>query len=76
MRGHTGEISRVSFSPTTGKYLLTSSQDKTARLWEVRSGNCVQILDGHTDEVFSSIFSYCGKKVITASKDNTSIIWA
>lgn len=75
MRGHTGEISRICFSPTTGKYLLTSSQDNTARLWEVRSGNCVQILDGHNDEVFSSIFSYCGKKVITASKDNTSIIW-
>lgn len=76
MKGHRGEISRVTFSPVTGEYLLTASQDHTARLWKTSTGNCVQELKGHSDEVFAAVFSQCGKKIVTASKDNTAIIWA
>lgn len=76
MKGHRGEISRVSFSPVTGAYLLTASQDHTARLWKAFTGSCVQELKGHSDEVFAAVFSQCGKKIVTASKDNTAIVWA
>lgn len=75
MKGHRGEISRVNLSPVSGEFAVTSSQDHTARLWSVTTGNCVQVLDGHSDEVFACVFSSCGKKVISASKDNTAIIW-
>lgn len=74
-RGHRGEISRINFSPVSGEFVLTSSQDNTARLWSIPSGNCMQVLDGHKDEVFACVFSSCGKKIISASKDNTAIIW-
>lgn len=76
MKGHRAEISRANFSPVTGDFLVTASQDGTARLWNVPTGNCAQVLTGHKDEVFACIFSYCGKKIITASKDNTAVIWA
>lgn len=75
MKGHRGEISRVNVSPVSGDFVVTSSQDNTARLWSLPTGNCVQVLDGHTDEVFACVFSSCGKKIISASKDNTAIIW-
>lgn len=74
MKGHRGEISRITFSPVTGEYVLTASQDRTARLW--KTGNCIQVLKGHSDEVFAAVFSKCGKKIVTASKDNTAIVWA
>jgi WD domain, G-beta repeat len=45
------------------------------RLWEVETGDCLQILEGHTDEIFSCAFNYEGDTIITGSKDNTCRIW-
>ena len=35
----------------------------------------LQVLEGHTDEIFSAAFNYEGDTVITGSKDNTCRIW-
>ena len=45
--------------------MLTASSDKTARLWDVETGVCTQILEGHTDEIFSCAFNYEGNTIIT-----------
>jgi WD40 repeat protein len=37
-KGHVGRINSVAFSPD-GKYILTGSWDKTARLWEVKKSH-------------------------------------
>lgn len=42
MSGHKGEISKVVFSPQ-GSRLLTVSSDKTARLWDIATSDCVQV---------------------------------
>jgi WD40 repeat protein len=34
-----------------------------------------QVLEGHTDEIFSAAFNYEGDTIITGSKDNTCRIW-
>lgn len=34
-----------------------------------------QLLEGHTDEIFSCAFNYEGDFIITGSKDNTCRIW-
>ncbi len=34
-----------------------------------------QMLEGHTDEIFSCAFNYEGNTIITGSKDNTCRIW-
>lgn len=41
--GHEGEISKVAFNPQ-GVRILTASSDKTARLWDVETGDCLQVL--------------------------------
>ena len=46
-----------------------------SRLWDTDSGECLQTLEGHTDEIFSCAFNYEGDFVITGSKDNTCRIW-
>ena len=45
--------------------MLTGSSDKTARLWDPETGECKQILEGHTDEIFSCAFNYEGNTIIT-----------
>lgn len=65
---------QVCFHPA-GSLVLTASQDTTCRLWDTATNDCLQILDGHSDEVFSCAFSYYGDSVVTASKDNSLIIW-
>ena len=64
LQGHKGEVSKVVFS-AQGARLLTASGDKTARLWDVGTGECVQVLEGHTEEIFSCAFNYEGDTIIT-----------
>lgn len=46
-----------------------------AILWDAESGDCLQRLEGHGDEIFSCAFNYEGDTIITGSKDNTCRIW-
>jgi len=72
--GHTDGINTAVFSPD-GKYALTASGDKTARIYEVSSGKDLLVLSGHTDRVISAVFSPDGKYVLTASYDSTARIY-
>ena len=54
---------------------MTASRDKTARIWNVQTGECIKILDGHTDEIFSCCFNYDGDLIITGCKDNAVKLW-
>lgn len=66
LSGHEDEVSLVTFNPK-GSRILTSSSDKTARLWNVDDGKCCQVLVGHTDEIFSAAFNYDGDVIITGN---------
>ena len=57
-------ILQITFNPQ-GTTVLTASSDKTARLWDPETGSCKQILEGHTDEIFSCAFNYEGNTIIT-----------
>lgn len=59
---------QISFNPQ-GNRLLTGSSDKTARIWDVQTGQCLQVLEGHTDEIFSCAFNYKGNIVITGKEE-------
>jgi WD40 repeat protein len=56
--------------------LLTASNDGTAKIWSISTGECVQTLDGHDRAVVSAVFSTDGASVLTASLDRTAKIWS
>ena len=65
----------VRISSSDGKYIVTSSHDKTAKIWEVSSGVLVHTLEGHEGSVIGASFSSDGKYIVTSSWDDTAKIW-
>ncbi|PDW03664.1 NACHT and WD repeat domain-containing protein [Candidatus Viridilinea mediisalina] len=70
---HTEGVNNAIFSPD-GTRILTSSDDRTARLWGL-DGQPLATLMGHTDAVISAGFSPDGQRIITASKDGIVLLW-
>jgi hypothetical protein len=64
----------VALSPD-GRRVLTGSDDKTAKLWEVETGKELRSFNGHADGVMSVAFSPDGRRVLTGSNDKTAKLW-
>jgi WD40 repeat protein len=72
LSGHKGPVNTASFG-ADGKLVVTSSSDKTAQLWDLKTGKPVgEPLTGHTDAVLGASFSPDGKRVVTASADSAA----
>ncbi len=74
LEGHKFSILSVAFSPD-GKKLATGSFDKSAKIWDLKSGKNISTLQGHSSYVRSVAFSPDGKKLATGSNDNSAKIW-
>jgi len=48
LRGHTGRIHRISWSPD-GNYLASPADDKTVRIWDEATGECVSTFEEQTE---------------------------
>ena len=55
--------------------LVSCSNDKTIRIWDVHSTECIQTLRGHTDGVRSVCISEDGSQIISGSEDMTVRLW-
>ncbi len=63
----------MAFSPAGGS-ALSGSADKTVRLWDVETGRCVRVLEGHSARVCVA-FSPEGGSALSGSADNTAQRW-
>ncbi len=48
--GHRGEISSCQFD-WEGMKCISGSIDRTCKIWDVKSGQCIHTLRGHNDEI-------------------------
>jgi WD40 repeat protein len=74
LRGHKGPVRSLEFS-TDGKWLVTASDDGTARVWEVATLRLVSVLDTHIGYLTVAAFSRDGERVITQGTANSAWIW-
>jgi WD40 repeat protein len=45
-----GWINDINFSPDE-KYLVSGSADSSIKIWDIKSGECLKILNGHSHSV-------------------------
>src|SRR5580692_3391533 len=74
LSGHAGFVISAAYSPD-GTRIVTASYDKTARIWDARTGAELVALVGHGDQVRSAAYSPDGIRIVTASIDNTARVW-
>ena len=73
-KGHTSWINSIAISPD-GKYIVSGSDDTTIKVWDFKTGECLNTLEGHIDSVNSISISPDGKYIVSGSDDDTIKIW-
>ena len=73
LRGHTNIIWDI--WNMGENHVITGSWDNTMRMWDIRSGECIQILQGHTGWVCCVHLHRKSGYLLTGSSDHTVRIW-
>lgn len=58
-----------------GQFLATGSRDKSIKLWDGLSGQCIKNLAGHDNWVRALVFHPCGTMLLSAADDKTIRVW-
>jgi serine/threonine protein kinase len=74
LSGHSGSIKCITFS-RDGRRLVSGSDDKSTRVWDVSSGREVLRLGRHTAGINAVAFVGESNQIVTASKDQSVRQW-
>ena len=73
-KGHEHWVRSLAFSPD-GQILASGSEDKTIKLWDVKTGKYLNTFKGHDDKIRSVAFSPNGKLIASGSDDQLVMLW-
>lgn len=84
--GHSGPVYAVAFAPsitspddaevkTNTRWLLSSSADKTIRLWSLDLWRCIVIYKGHDQPVWDVTWGPYGHYFVSGGHDKTARLW-
>ena len=72
--GHKGVVNGLVFLPGD-QTLASAGGDRTGRVWDLNSGECVSVLHGHSSGLNSISCSANGDRIITGGADCTARVW-
>ncbi|MGH9938119.1 MAG: WD40 repeat domain-containing protein [Blastocatellia bacterium] len=74
LKGHSDGVRCVAVT-ADGRRVVSGSDDKTVRVWEVESGRCLATLEGHTSAVLGVAVTADGRRIVSGSDDKTVRVW-
>ncbi len=72
--GHSGPVTGLAVT-NDGKFLVTSGDDKTVRVWDVTSGKPLRSFQGHMTKATAVAVRGDGRQVASASDDGAVRVW-
>jgi WD40 repeat protein len=74
LKGHNDTIYSIAIS-SEDEFIVSASMDKTIKIWDFNTGECLKTLEGHTSAVESIAISCCDEYIVSGSWDKTIKIW-
>jgi len=75
MTGHDSWVLSIRHSPTQEQF-ATCSSDKTVKIWDTRSRECVHTFtDLHQDQVWDIAYKPDGSQLVSVSDDRSIIVY-
>jgi WD40 repeat protein/serine/threonine protein kinase len=72
--GHTLALNACAVTPD-GRRVVSASDDRTLRVWDIDSGRALATLEGHAGRVIACSVTPDGRRVVSASSDHTLKVW-
>ncbi|EKM61853.1 uncharacterized protein PHACADRAFT_169266 [Phanerochaete carnosa HHB-10118-sp] len=72
LKGHDGAVRALA---AQGRTLVSGSYDYTVRVWDIISGTCRWVLEGHTHKVYSVVLDIHRNFACSGSMDGTVRVW-
>ncbi|NIM15632.1 MAG: NACHT domain-containing protein [Candidatus Aminicenantes bacterium] len=73
-QGHKDIIRTVAISKD-GRFMVSGSDDKTVKVWDLESGHLIKTLEGHVHYVLSVFISPDNRWIASGSSDHTVKLW-
>jgi WD40 repeat protein/GTPase SAR1 family protein len=74
LRGHGDNVQCVAVTADGGR-IVSGSVDKTVRVWDAATGECVAVLGGHRDRVSGVAVTPDGRHAVSGANDRTVRVW-
>jgi WD40 repeat protein len=80
LEGHKGTIKSLSITPdgqraVSGSESSFREEDKSLRVWDLESGECLRILEGHSSVISCVNITPDGRLAVSSSWDDTLRVW-
>lgn len=72
LKGHTNSVRAIAGHENI---LISGSYDTSVRIWDLESGECLHICNGHREKVYSVGYSHELKRAVSGSMDSTVKVW-
>ncbi|KAF4122069.1 F-box and WD-40 domain protein CDC4 [Geosmithia morbida] len=72
LSGHTHSVRAIS---AYGDTLVSGSYDSVVRVWRISTGECLHVLHGHSQKVYSVVLDHERNRCISGSMDSLVKIW-